>query len=160
MKILKSSEESSNKAKGVPSTNVWIAWKEGKCYQQASNKIEWFQFGDYHQKKPVQISILQQHWSSAKQGRMSKTKQCVAWKRLLQDPCSKNKKSRNWFRIDPSHSGNGLLLCYFASRIKGVPPLEGMTMILEFADFANSFMAWICSYWSCLSLRLSLIMRW
>ena len=158
---LRSSEQlSNNDAKGVPSTNVWTTWKEGKYCQPTSNNTGWFLLNDCHQKRRVQISILQRHWSSAKQGPMSETKRCVAWKHLLQDPCSQNKKNRNWFGVDPSNSGHRFSIHYFASRINGVPPLEGITMTFELGDLASSFMAWICSYWSCLSLRLSLMMRW
>lgn len=41
----------------------------------------------------------------------------------------------------PSKSGTSILPFYLASRISGVPPLEGITMIFELADLASSFMA-------------------
>lgn len=48
---------------------------------------------------------------------------------------------RELVQDDPSNSRNTFLIIYFASRIKGAPPLEGITMTFALGDLASSFIA-------------------
>jgi len=82
----------------------------------------------------------------------------------------KKKFPHGWFYLitdsqDRNFFCENLWICgqniywFFPSRIMGAPPFP-MMIIFALAEAASSFIAFICSYCNCLSVRLSLMMCW